>query len=158
MQAKKDSNSLMKSGILRGRNKYRMCCCLQQTTHPPVCQELACSTISHSIPHYRLFLLPSNSRLSQGNGVRHCLRRLPPVLPTSHGSTSCQSAKNGWRVISASPIQALPTRQPLSRKQKRFASMLKKKATFTTRHSTNTGKPFPRIWFPIWSAQYFSNF
>jgi len=47
--------------------------------HPPVCHELACSTISHIIPQYRLTsTLLSNSRPGR-NGVRHCL--LPRMYP-----------------------------------------------------------------------------
>ena len=66
-------------GILEVQMKKRMCCCFQQTTHPPVCQELACRAISCIVPQYSLnFTRLSNSRLSR-NGVRHCL--LPQSNP-----------------------------------------------------------------------------
>src|SRR6266702_4171364 len=47
--------------------------------HPPVCQELACRSISHILPQNRLIssscLTPDQVR----NGVRHCL--LPQSIP-----------------------------------------------------------------------------
>ncbi|SRR5579875_3635341 len=40
---------------------------------PPVCQELACSTISLIIPHYRLIVSSCLTHDHVRNGVRHCL-------------------------------------------------------------------------------------
>src|SRR6266480_3320199 len=50
--------------------------------HPPVCQELACRSISHILPQNRLL---SSSCLTHDlvrNGVRHCLlpQRIPNLL------------------------------------------------------------------------------
>src|ERR1051326_3635439 len=50
--------------------------------HPPVCQELACRSISHILPQNRLL---ASSCLTQDfvrNGVRHCLlpQRIPNLL------------------------------------------------------------------------------
>src|SRR6266571_8474918 len=71
MQAKKDSILLMKSCILEGRktNTDDVATCNRQH-HPPVCQELACRTISPIVPQYRLnFTLVSNPCKSKGVGL-----------------------------------------------------------------------------------------
>ncbi len=54
---------------------------------PPVCHELACRTISHSIPHYGLRFSSCLTHDLLGNGVRHCLpqsypNRMPCCLKT----------------------------------------------------------------------------
>ena len=81
IHAKKDSILLMKSGILRGRkSRNSQVSCLKRNTddvaasnrqhHPPVCQELACRTISPIVPQYRLnFTLVSNPCKSKGVGL-----------------------------------------------------------------------------------------
>src|SRR2546421_3760531 len=73
---------MLVSGILRGsKQKKRMCCCYEQTTHPPVCHELACRAISLIVPQYRLnFILLSNSRHSKESELALCL--LPRMYPT----------------------------------------------------------------------------
>src|SRR5205807_451546 len=80
MHAKKDGFLVKFSGILRG-NKIEaddVAVCGRQH-HPPVCQELACRTITHSLPHYGLYIiLLSNSCKSKGVGL--CLLQSTPNL------------------------------------------------------------------------------
>src|SRR6266581_4692540 len=54
------------------KNAGRVAVCSRQH-NPPVCHELACRTISHSIPQYRLkFTLLSNSRHNQESELALC--------------------------------------------------------------------------------------
>src|SRR5437764_2224526 len=60
--------------------------------HPPVCQELACRSISHILPQNRLISSSCLTLDQVRNGVRHCL--LPLRYPP-HGSIyTCQKDEN----------------------------------------------------------------
>src|SRR6266571_8167871 len=65
----------MKSGILRGRNKRKtddVAVCSRQH-HPPVCQELACRSISYILPHYSLDITLTSNSCRKAKGVGLCL-------------------------------------------------------------------------------------
>src|SRR6266487_1162297 len=68
------------SGILRGRKNISDVLLLPADNTPiPVCQELACRTINHSISHYGLVCIHlSNSCESKGVGL--CLPQNTPNL------------------------------------------------------------------------------
>src|SRR6266566_3819464 len=82
----------MFQGILRGRNKRKTddVAVRSRQHHPPVCQELACRSISYILPHYSLIIIfRSNSCKSKGVGL--CLpQKLYPnrmmccLKPTHH--------------------------------------------------------------------------
>ncbi len=91
IHAKKDSILLMKSGILRGRkSRNSQVSCLKRNTddvatcnrqhHPPVCQELACRSISFILPQNRLKITLMSNSCKESKGVGLCL---PQSYPNS---------------------------------------------------------------------------